>query len=262
MKIYYVSKTKLLRAVLTLLLICSAIVASLPYKEQLLNVFNQVKEIPIYSVDAEQKKIAITFDCAWGGDDIPQIVDILKKYNVRATFFCVGTWIDKYPENIKLLYKEGHEVANHSDNHMNMADITEEKMKSEIINTNNKIEKLTGCKNIIFRAPYGSYNDRLMKTAKGLGQYTIQWDVDSLDWKELGVESIVNRIKSKVKSGSIILFHNDTKYTLQALPSVLENLESQGYTFVKVSVLILKENFYIDHEGRQHSLIKDNSNLD
>lgn len=262
MRVYFITKKAIIRLLLFTVLILSSIIVVAPYKDVVIDVFNAKHDTPIYSVEIPQKKVSITFDCAWGGEDIPQLIDILNKYNIKATFFIVGSWMDKYPENVKALYKAGHEIANHSDNHLDMTGISEETIRNEIINADQKIEKLTGSKNNLFRAPYGAYNDKLLRTAKSIDRYVIQWDVDSLDWKELGVDSIISRVTEKVKNGSIILFHNDTKYTLQSLPSVIEKLKSQGYEFVKVSELIMKENYYIDHQGRQQSLIKERTSID
>lgn len=262
MRVYFVTRRAIIRLLLIMVLVCGSVVLAAPYKTIVLNVFNANHEVPIYSVETTEKKIAITFDCAWGGDDIPQIIEILKNYNIKATFFMVGSWIDKYPDNVKALDKQGHEIANHSDTHVDMTSIDQERIKTEIQNANNKIETLTGKKNQLFRAPYGAYNDKLIKTAKSIEQYVIQWDVDSLDWKELGVEAMTNRVLNKVGNGSIILFHNDTKYTLQALPVIIEKLQAQGFKFVTVNNLLIKENYYIDSKGRQQNLIKEKTSID
>lgn len=261
-RIYYVTKKTIIKILFLIIVIIGLILVTMPYAEAVFNVFKQNHEVPIYSVETDKKVVAITFDCAWGSDDIEELVGILDKYKIKATFFVVGTWLDKYPDKVKLLNKKGHEIANHSDNHLDMTKISEDKIKTEIENLNKKIKQLTGKDNNLFRAPYGEYNNKLIKTAKSIGQYVIQWDVDSLDWKELGVEPIVNRVINKVKNGSIILFHNDTKYSLQALPTVIEKLKARGFEFVKVSDLILKDNFYIDYQGRQHSLIKESGSVD
>lgn len=232
------------------------------YKDRVLNVFKPNKDIPIYSVDSQDKVISITFDCAWGGEDIPKLIEILKRYNIKATFFVVGDWADKYPENIKLLHNNGHDVANHSDKHLDMTALSESQIKEDMEKASSKITVLTGVRNNLFRAPYGSYNNRLIQTAKSLGYYTIQWDVDSLDWKDLGVSAIVERVTSKVKNGSIVLFHNDTKYTLEALPEVIENLKVKGYNFVKLSDMIIKDNYYIDVQGTQKNIIRESWSID
>lgn len=257
MRLYLATKRTILRAMILIIIICASVILTLPYKEAVLGVFNTDQDIPIYNVDTSQKKVALTFDCAWGGDDIPQIIKILKKYNAKATFFPVGAWMDKYPQNVKAISTAGHELGNHSDSHADLTTVSEDRIVSEIANANSKIEKLIGKKNILFRSPYGAYNNKVVKTAKRLGQYVIQWDVDSLDWKDLGVDSIVSMVSDKTKDGSIILLHNDTKYTVQALPIILEKLKSQGYEFVTVSELIYKDNYYVDYLGTQHKLVSE-----
>ena len=106
----------------------------------------------------------------------------------------------------------------------------------------------------LFRPPYGSYNNELIEIASDCGFYTIQWDVDSLDWKDYGVDSIINTVcnHKHLGNGSIILCHNGSKYTAQALDTLITNLKAQGYEFVKLSELIYTDNYYMDHEGRQH----------
>lgn len=262
MRVYFISKKSIIKTLVMIIMLGCVISVCMQYKSIVVNVFSSAKEIPIYSVDTTAKSVSITFDCAWGGEDIPKILDVLNKYKVKATFFLVGDWMNKYPDKVKLIDINGHDVANHSDTHPDMTSLAKYKMEMEIANANNKIQELTGKKNILFRAPYGAYNNLLVKTAKGAGLYPIQWDVDSLDWKNLGVEAIVSRVTSKVKGGSIILLHNDTQYTLDSLPQVIENLSSKGYQFVKVSDLIIKENYYIDYEGKQHNLIKESFSID
>ncbi len=262
MKVYFITKMLLIKILLLSILVIIGVYVLIPHMEPVKKAFSSNKEIPIYSVDTTKNEISITFDCAWGGDDIPKLLDILEKYEVKATFFIVGDWMNKYSDNVKLIAKNGHEVANHSYTHPNMTLLKDEEIRKEILMANNKILELTGKQNNLFRPPYGAYNNLVIKTAKSMGQYPIQWDVDSLDWKDLGVSAIIERVAQKVHNGSIILLHNDTKYTVSALPSLIENLRNKGYKFVTVSDLILKDNYYIDYNGVQHNLIKESWSLD
>lgn len=209
------------------------------------------KKLPIYSIETINNDIALTFDCAWGAEDMPRILDILKENKVKATFFVLGEWAEKFPEVIKRMVKEGHDIANHSDTHPHIASLTYENIKKEIKNANDKIEKLTGKTNNLFRAPYGEYNDNVISAAEELGFYTIQWDVDSLDWKNLGSENILNRVLNRTKNGSIILMHNGTEDTANVLDKVIKELKKKGFNFKSVSELIYKDNYVINHEGRQ-----------
>lgn len=211
------------------------------------------KKLPIYSVGREEddKTISISFDAAWGNEDTKTLIDILAKYNIKATFFCVSQWVEKYPESVKALSDAGHEIMNHSSTHPHMSKLSKSQMISEIENCNDKIEAVTGKRPILFRAPYGEYNDLLIDTLSEQGMYCIQWDVDSLDWKDPTPAQITKRVTERVRPGSIVLFHNAAKNTPAALPSIIESLQSQGYRFVKISENILKDDFYLDHEGRQ-----------
>ena len=214
-------------------------------------VFFQKKELPIYYVDINEKKISISFDAAWGDQYTKDILDTLDKYNVKTTFFLVEFWADKYPEMVKEIHNRGHEIGNHSANHPYMSRLSSGQIVEELKKTEDKIKGLTGQKTILFRPPFGDYNDRLIRTCRENGYYVIQWDVDSLDWKELGVQPVVDRVVNNVKNGSIVLFHNNAKYVTQYLPIVLEKLQKEGYKIVPISQLIYKDNFYMDSTGKQ-----------
>lgn len=209
------------------------------------------RALPIYSVDTKDKKIAITFDTNWGTENMDKILDILDKNHVKATFFIIGAWIDKYPEETKEIYKRGHEIGNHSNTHPDFSYASKDRMIQEIAATDAKLMKLLGVSTNIFRFPSGSYTEEAVKTVQSTNHYCIQWDVDSIDWKEHGADIEYNRVMSKVKPGSIILFHNGAKYTPENLERIIVNLRAQGYEFVKISDLIYKDNYYIDNFGKQ-----------
>ena len=207
--------------------------------------------IPIYNVKTDEKKIAVSFDAAWGNEETQALIDILKEYNVKTTFFVVGAWVDKYPESVKALTAAGHEVCNHSNTHPHMPKLSQTDMEKQIVSCNEKIKSVTGVAPLLFRPPYGDYNNAVVKTVRDLGMYPIQWDVDSLDWKDPTPQQIAERVTSKVKPGSIVLFHNGAKNTPAALPTVLKTLQSQGYSIVPVSQLIVRDDYTIDQAGMQ-----------
>lgn len=209
------------------------------------------RKLPIYCVDTKEKKVSLTFDASWGDDKTDKILDILDKYQIKATFFLVGGWVDDYPEKVKELKKRGHEIGNHSTKHPDMTTISRDRMVQEIAITDAKIRELTGEGTILFRCPSGAYNNAVIETVESTNHYCIQWDVDSIDWKGNGADIEYNRVIKKVKPGSILLFHNDAKYTPETLPRIIEYLKAQGYSFVKTSDLIYKDNYYIDSEGKQ-----------
>ena len=210
------------------------------------------KLLPIYSVDKGEEKIcAITFDAAWDDTDTDILIETLKKYNVPATFFMVGSWVEKYPDSVKKFHDAGHEIMNHSDTHPHIDKLSNEKIAQELKNCSDKIEAVTGVRPMLFRGPYGEYNNAVIKEAANQNMFTIQWDIDSLDWKNLSADEIVTRVTNRIAPGSIMLFHNGAKNTPKALPQILEKLISAGYKFVKVSDLIYTENYTIDHSGKQ-----------
>lgn len=208
--------------------------------------------LPIYRVRTEEKKVAISFDAAWGNEDTQQLIDIMEEYGVKATFFVVGEWVDKYPESVKALFDAGHEVMNHSNTHPHMPQISKEKMIEEIKLCSDKIEAVTGVRPNLFRQPYGDYDNKSLKTLEEQGYYTIQWDVDSLDWKKLSAAEITQRIFSRVRPGSIVLFHNAAINTPAALGDIIKGLLEKGYEFVKISELIYTSDYMIDHTGEQY----------
>jgi polysaccharide deacetylase family sporulation protein PdaB len=213
------------------------------------------RELPIYCVETDKPQIALTFDAAWGNEDTSQILEILRKHDVKVTFFMTGGWVDSYPEDVKAILAEGHDLGNHSQNHKNMSQISDSEKEKELMTVHDKVKELTGYEMFLFRPPYGDYDNAVVKTAKKLGYYAIQWDVDSLDWKDYGVDSIIKTVTQHkhLGNGSIILCHNGAKYTAEALDTMITTLKSQGYEFVPLSQLIYKDNYYMNHEGRQIS---------
>ena len=212
------------------------------------------RDLPIYSVATDENKVALSFDAAWGNDDTQNILDILAKHNVKVTFFMTGEWMGKYPEDVKRIAAAGHDLGNHSENHKQMSRLSEQQCKDELMKAHKRIKELTGIEMDLFRPPYGDYNNMVVGTARECGYYTIQWDVDSLDWKDYGADSIIKKCTEhkNLGKGSIILMHNGAKYTPEALERVITGLKDKGYELVPISQLIHKGEFTIDHTGRQH----------
>lgn len=209
------------------------------------------RQLPIYCVEKDYKVLSISFDAAWGNEDTQQLIDILKTENIQATFFVVGAWVDKYPESVKALSDAGHEVMNHSATHPHMPDLSTEQMTEEVQSCNEKIKAITGVQPTLFRPPYGDYNNAVISTMRSIGMYSIQWDVDSLDWRNPAPSEITQRVVENAQNGSIILFHNAAVNTPAALPSVIAGLKAKGFSFLPVSKLIYTENYTMDHTGRQ-----------
>lgn len=211
------------------------------------------RELPIYCVETKEPEIALTFDAAWGNEDTARILEILKKHQVHVTFFMTGGWVESYPDDVKAILADGHDLGNHSENHKNMSQLSDEEKKQELMTVHEKVRTLTGYEMFLFRPPYGDYDNAVVKTAKECGYYTIQWDVDSLDWKDYGVDSILKTVTEHkhLGNGSIILCHNGAKYTVDALDTLITMLQEKGYTFVPLSELIYRDQYHMNHEGRQ-----------
>ena len=207
--------------------------------------------LPIYNVKTEEKKVAFTMNCAWNADDIDNILETLENENVKITFFMVGEWIDKYPEAVEKIYKAGHEIANHSDTHKHVNNLSYNDNVKEIVSANEKIKKITGVENKLYRAPYGEYNNTVIKAAKENGYIPIQWNLDTLDYTGITGEEMWNRIEGKLKEGDIILSHNGTKHTADSLEMLIKNIKEKGFEIVKVSDLIYQDNYKIDINGTQ-----------
>ena len=209
--------------------------------------------MPIYCVQTDEKKVALSFDAAWGNEDTQEILNILKNHDVHVTFFMTGGWVEKYPDDVKAIYEAGHDLGNHSETHPNMSQLSNEQKTEELMLVHKKVKELTGEDMYLFRPPYGDYDDEVILNAKENGYYTIQWDVDSLDWKDYGVDSIVDTVVNhkNLGNGSIILCHNGAKYTKDALDAMINGLQEKGYEIVPVSELIYKDDYHMDVTGRQ-----------
>ena len=209
------------------------------------------RSLPVYSVEREDPVIAVTFDASWGADNTPKLLDILDEYDAKCTFFLVGLWVDKYPEMVQAIAERGHEIGNHSDNHPHMTQLSDAKIREELRMMSDKVEKLTSVRPTLFRPPYGDYNNLVIQTARDEGYEAVQWSVDSLDWKNISPEDMIRRA-GDVQSGDIILFHNDSQYLLDALPTLLKSYQEKGLKMVKVSEILLEGETTIDVQGKQH----------
>lgn len=248
------------QAVLFIATVCAVLLLS---RQHVVSVFNNVsqaeqskRKIPIYCVKTDEKKVALSFDAAWGADDTDSLLATLEKHNVKATFFLVGDWVRKYPDQVKRIAEAGHDVGNHSDKHPHMNSMSKEQIKEDIMRAHDSTKELLGIDMNLFRPPFGEYNNTVMEALKECGYYIIQWDIDSLDWKEFGLENLIDTVVShkNLGNGSIVLMHNNAKYTAEALERIIIGLKEQGYELVPISELIIKENYKTDHTGRQYSI--------
>lgn len=209
------------------------------------------RDLPIYNVKRDDKLVSISFDAAWGDEQTESLLATLEKYGVKTTFFVVGEWVDKYPETVKRIADAGHEVMNHSDTHPEMTKLSTYELGRELKTCSDKIEAVTGVRPVLFRPPYGDYNNAVVGGARDGGMFTVQWNIDSLDWKDLTPAQMMDRIMPKLTPGSIILLHNGGKHTPELLPGLLEAIQAEGYTVVPISQLIYRDNYVIEPDGRQ-----------
>ena len=237
MRIFVITRRHLALAGLAVVLVVGVVLAGLLQSETL-SVFVPKDNIPVYSVKTDGKQIAITFDAAWGTDKTAALLDILDKYNVKATFFVTGMWAKKNADVLAEISRRGHEIGSHGYTHKDLTTLPEAEVIDELTKTADVIEKVTGKRPTIFRAPYGAWNAKLVDIV-GKEQFDfIQWDVDSLDWKGLSSEQMQARVLPRVVSGSITLFHNDGAHTPEVMPVILEKLIADGYKPVTVSELL------------------------
>lgn len=210
------------------------------------------KQLPIYCVDTKEPNISLTINCAWNADDIDKILETLEGEQVKVTFFMVGDWIEKNEEAAKKIFAAGHELANHSYSHPHVNNLSYDKNVEQIDKCSDLIKQITGKPSTLYRGPYGEYNDTVLQAAKSLNHETIQWSIDTLDYKALTGEQMWERIEPKLENGSIILMHNGTENTANSLKFLITNIKEKGYNIVPVSNLIYEENYNIDNNGVQH----------
>lgn len=251
MFVYTMSKKRALRTALIVLAVFVGIAIGVSAILTAVNTDAAENLIPIYSVERGDNKIALTFDCAWGNSNTDELLQILSDAEIRATFFVTGEFCEKYPDDVRKFYDAGHEIANHSDTHPHIKGININEFINDVKECSRKIKMLTGNAPSLYRAPYGEYDNNTVTTITGMSMNFIQWSVDSIDWQEPDAATITKRVVDKTVSGSILLFHNDLANTTEALPNVITSLKQKGFSFVKVSELIYKNNFTIDHTGKQ-----------
>lgn len=218
--------------------------------------FDTKEKVPIFSVKKEDKVLSITFDMNWGEDHTSDILKVLDKHEVKATFFVMGKWAIYPKENmavLKNIYLKGHEIGNHSYLHPMFSKISKDRMEKEINDTNKVIKEIIGEDIKLFRFPSGDFNSLGVKVVENMGMYPIQWNVDSIDWKNIGEDYEFKRVKDNIKPGSIILYHNTGRYTAKNLDKLLIYLKSEGYSIKTTGEMIFRENYIIDNNGLQIS---------
>ena len=212
------------------------------------------RELPVYGVGRSDDRIALTIDAAWDADKTPFILDTLDKYNVKATFFLCGVWVKQYPDYVKEIARRGHEIGNHSLTHPHMSRMDTIAIQKELSDLDDMLQELTGKRSTLFRAPFGEYNDTVIKAAHEAGYEVIQWSRDTVDWKkDRSAQTILDGVLKKLQSGDIILCHNNGYKIETYLPVLIETAQQKGFTFVTVSELLLSGETSIDNNGIQQA---------
>ena len=208
------------------------------------------RQVPVYRVARTDHTIALTIDAAWSADKTGFILDTLDRYGIKATFFLCGVWVKAYPNVVKEIAARGHEIGNHSLTHPHMNRISAEEIRSELRDLDDQIEALTGKRTTLFRAPFGEYNDTVVSTVRDMGYEIVQWNLDTVDWKEgRSAETILNAVLPKLSDGSIILSHNNGFEIETYLPKLIEEAQKQGYRFVTISELLPEGSRKVDNNG-------------
>lgn len=249
MKVFILTRKRLAVLGVFLAAVCCLGIFGISNSDEAVAASTTQRSIPIYCVESQEKKVSISFDAAWGNEQTQTLLDILDKYKIKSTFFLVGDWVRNYPDDVKAIAKAGHDIGNHSNTHPYMTQIGADEMKKEIETCNSEVEALTGKRPTLFRPPYGDYDNTVVDTVTGMDMYCVQWDVDSLDWKNLSAEEMCSRIKNNIKCGSIILMHNGAENTPAALPMIIECIQDLGYEIVPISELLPKGDYTTDHTG-------------
>ncbi|TXK78070.1 polysaccharide deacetylase family sporulation protein PdaB [Paenibacillus sp. N3.4] len=216
--------------------------AAIVYSEQShVSVFSNAEPSAIYSVQTERKVIALTFDISWGDKRTNPILKVLEDKGVKnATFFLSSPWSKSHPEIVDHIKKDGFEIGSHGNKHDNYSTLSDEEIRKQISTAHEILTELVGKEPNLLRLPNGDFDKRVLRIADELGYSVIQWDTDSQDWLNKGVDTIINRVVSKAHPGDIVLLHasDSSQQTHEALPVIIDQLRNKGYEFVTVSTLI------------------------
>ncbi len=206
--------------------------------------------VPVYRVQRADHAIALTIDAAWNADKTKFILDTLDQYGIKATFFLCGVWVKAYPDMVKEISARGHEIGNHSWTHPHMNRISADEIRKELNELDEQVTSLTGKHCTLFRAPFGEYNDTVVSTVRDMGYEIVQWNLDTVDWKEgRSADTILNAVLPKLSDGSIILSHNNGFEIETYLPKLIEQAQAQGYQFVTISELLPQGERKVDNNG-------------
>lgn len=251
MRIFVVKKWTLIRAAIFILIVLGAIAYTQAAFGSSVPAANMSQAMPVCRVSTGDKVVALTFDTAFGDKDYTlKILDVLKKENVKSTFFVMGIWAEEYPDVVNEI-ADSQEVASHSMNHLRYPDLTESAVLDDANEAADTIFELTGYDTKLLRLPFGAFNATVIMTLENAGYVPVKWSLDSLDWKGISAKKIYDNVLSNVKSGDIIMFQNNMQETPDALSEIILGLREDGYKIVPLSEMLLKNNYITDSEGTQ-----------
>lgn len=241
MNFFYVMNGKKLKqafVIIVALLFAAGIIYS---EKDNISVFAQNEPAAVYSVQTDRKIIALTFDISWGDIRTEPILKVLEEKGVKkASFFLSSPWAKSHPKIVEKIAKAGYEIGSHGHKHENYSSLSDEEIKKQIQTAHQILTDVTGKAPNLIRLPNGDFDKRVLRIANELNYTVIQWDTDSMDWMNKGVDTIINRVVSKAHPGDIVLMHasDSVKQTHEALPVIIDQLRAKGYEFVTVSELL------------------------
>lgn len=231
-RIILLSKKKLM-----MWLILLALIVVFVFSLQMISINTMNYYDPIYKGAEDDKEIAFACNVVWGNDYLPEMLRILRENQIKITFFIGGDWASKYPEDLKAIYKEGHEIGNHGENHKKQSLLNIEQNNREILKAEESIKNVTGVKTNLFAPPYGDVNETVVTSAEKLGYKVIMWSIDTIDWNTKDYAKIIERVEKKQHNGAIVLMH-PTEVTVKALPEMITKLKENGYEISTVSEVL------------------------
>ncbi|MGM0601751.1 MAG: polysaccharide deacetylase family protein [Bacillota bacterium] len=252
-KYYIIVKTAVLLLIIVLFTAGNSSASDTDLNSRFSGDYTSERLVPVYRVDTDKNIISITVDGAWGSSKTEALLKVFSKYNVKVTFFFAGIWLEENQALVDKIISSGHRVENHSYTHRHIVELEKKEIIKEIEQTDTLIKKLTGQKPKFFRPPYGEYNNILIEIARKNDYQVIQWSIDTHDWMNPGIEYVISRIENNIKSGDILLFHNNAENIVKIMDIIIPKLK-ENYQIVPLSELILKKDYKIrSFDGLQYN---------
>jgi probable sporulation protein (polysaccharide deacetylase family) len=192
---------------------------------------------PVTHGNLNKAQVALACNVFWGEEFLPAMLAVLKEEEVKTTFFVGGSWAKKNEVLVKAIVEDGHEIGNHTYSHPHPNNLSSEQNKEQILQTEKLLAEIAGVKTRLYAPPYGEYNKNVLTAAHEIGYTTVMWTIDTIDWQRPSAEVIQRRVLDKLQNGAIILIH-PTKPTLEALPGLIKEIKSKGYSVSTVSGIL------------------------